>query len=90
MSLLEGMLNEIRDGYTYPSGTATYASLFVNPPSYEFENSIAKNAQISQRNFAQQATTELLKLIEEWKKSECTFSQDAPLPSPELRISPKI
>lgn len=90
MSLLDSMLNQIKSGYNHSSDTAAYADLFIHPPSYEFTGVIAKNAQMSRQDFAHQATVDLLTLIDKWDKLGFTFSEDAPRPTPELRISPRI
>ena len=44
----------------------------------------------AQRDFARQATTDLVQLSEEWRASGESFTDGAPGPSPDLRIVPRI
>lgn len=47
-------------------------------------------ADQGQRDFARQATTDLVQLAEEWRAAGETFTEGAPGPSPDLRIMPKV
>ncbi len=84
MSLLEGFLKDFARTYKNPEpGDKPYAQLIQNPISYKWERS-------KQEAFAAQTTQELLALIEKWEQNDQTFTEDAPKPTPVLRVSPKI
>jgi hypothetical protein len=83
MSLLEKFLKDFADTYKNPEpGDKPYDQLIQDPISYKWNRA-------EQETFAAETTRELLALIEKWEQKDQTFTEDAPKPTPVLRVAPK-
>lgn len=89
MALLERFLASLRRAAAAPvPGDRSYEELILRaaedaPRSYRW-------ARRAQRDFAADATRELLDLAERWNAAGQTFGEGAPAPHPELRVRPKV
>jgi Patatin-like phospholipase len=92
MSVLQSALSSYRRAYDQPAGPdeTSYPTLVardpgVSPSSYQW-------ARAAQREFAHSATDDLMELVESWQppKTDQAFTEDAPRPSPVLRVVPRV
>ena len=80
MSLLEKQLAKIQKGLSSREGIGPYATLESKPPSYHFENAAAAHEMLAA----------FTGLCEAWARYSGELSKNAPKPSPELRITPRV
>ena len=80
MSLLEKQLGKIHKALGSREGIAQYPDLEAKPPSYHFENAAAAHEMLAA----------FTSLCEAWSEYSGELSKNAPKPSPELRITPRV
>jgi hypothetical protein len=89
MALIEELLTRIHKRYNAPQpGDRTYDQLIQRkknelPNSYRWSNN-------NHRDFALEATHDLLHLVGQWGKKKRSFRDGDPNPEPELRITPQV